>query len=119
MDVGEVIARLREVANGRETAQIVFQNTENSSLAPRLSVQAANERDLFREAADALSTKDALLKEALEALGPFAKLIERRTSYNQPYFGSWNSDGERHVVGVAVGDLRLAASVASKIRDGK
>lgn len=55
-----------------------------------------------------------------EALEPFAKLLDRRTSYDQPYFGPWNADTERHVVGVLMGDLRRArASLSSTQQEQK
>jgi len=73
----------------------------------------------LRDAGDALlAALSALQKErdeTLEALAPFAKLIERKTSYDQPHFGPWNSDDERHVVGVSTGDMRRAAAVHTRL----
>jgi hypothetical protein len=60
-----------------------------------------------------------LIDEVIEALEPFAKLLERKESSGVPHFGSWNHDDERHMVGVSTGEMRRAAALLTKLRAAK
>lgn len=73
--------------------------------------------------ADHLSTKDALLKEALEALEVFERAPQDAWRWERdakaPVPARMPDDAHYPSGPITYGDLRLAASVAKKIRDGK